>query len=206
MNRALTVAALLLSALRFEAYSQEGLNETLSTWRVELAIGRHISAGTFNDFFGLADWRHKYTVRLGVGRDIQEHITASAFAEYRRYTSETTYGDMFPSRFFRSYSRTEIACYVSTTFYGFLEGGIGAVYQSHEEISSYRPIYEIPIYQVQIQPAAQRTKLFYLVGLKYEIPLGARFYLPVAVSMDMFLGHYDIQEPTIKLGLVKQFN
>jgi hypothetical protein len=206
MKRGLTITIVFLGVLYSTAFSQDRAGAFPSGWRIELEIGKHAFPGTFNDFFGLADWNQKYAVRVGFGKDLQRHITGTAFVEYRRYASETTYGDIFPWEFLRSYARTEVACYTSLTFLGFLEAGVGAISQSHEEILYNEPRFDIPVYEHKRQPAAHRIKLFYIAAVKYEIPLGARFYAPISLSMDMFLGHYDIQSPTLRVGLAREFN
>ncbi len=198
-------ATIFLCVLSYPAFSQEQSAAFPTGWHFELEIGRHLSRESFNDFFGLADWDQKYTIRFGVGKEILPQITATAFTEYRRYGSKTRYGDMFPWLFPRSYSRTEVACYCSLTFLGFLEGGVGGVLQTHEELSSYQPNYDVPVYQYRTEPAAHRVKLFYIAALKYEVPLGAGYYLPINLSMDMFLGHYGVQEPSLRIGVAKDF-
>lgn len=189
------------------AQSQVDSTSLDSNWRLDIEVGLHVFPGTFNDFFGRAEWRPQYSVRIGIGKDIHELLSAEAFLEYRRYLSTTRYGDMFPWIFVRSFTRTEFALYTSLTAFGFLQAGIGAIAQSHEEIVYYETTYDHTLSDSpKRQPAASRVKLFSLVGLKYDIPLGARYYIPIGVYLDMFLGQYHIQSPTLRLGISKTFN
>ena len=205
MTRSLISTCVLLIALLSVASSQEPTTGSASGWRLELEIGRHAFPGSFNDSFGLAKWDENFTIRAGIGRNIQRHIAATAFAEYRKYSSEARLGDMFPWMFLESYDRSEIACYASLTALGFVEGGVGGIWQSHEELLYRYSSFEDPTQRVRRQPAEEKIRLFYIVAMKYEIPFGAGFYVPVSLAIDTFLGHYGITVPTFRIGLAKEF-
>ena len=85
------------------AQSQVDSTSPHQNWRLDIEVGPHIFPGTFNDFFGLAEWTPEYSIRIGIGKDIHEFLCGEAFLEYRRYLSTTRYGDMFPWIFARSF-------------------------------------------------------------------------------------------------------
>ena len=195
-----------LLALCSVAHSQVDSTSPDHKWRCDIEMGKQ-APGTFNDFFGLAEWEQRYSIRAGIGKGIYDHLLVEAFLEHRRYASTTLYGDNFPWHFVRSYTRSEVALYTSLTALGFLQAGIGAIAQWHEEIVYYETTYEHTISDIpRMQPAAQRFKLFYTVGLKYDISMGARFSIPIGIYMDMFWNKYDVQAPTLRLGITKEFN
>jgi hypothetical protein len=177
-------------------------------WRLDIEGGVHLYPGSsFNDSFGLADWKPGYSVRVGIGTDLHRFLSAEAFLEYRHYLSTTHYGDMFPWIFVRSFTRTEFALYASLTAFGFLQAGVGAIEQSHEEIVYYETTYDHTLSDSpKRQPAASRVKLFSLVGLKYDISLGAGYYIPIGVYIDMFLANYVVPPLTLRFGISKKFN
>jgi hypothetical protein len=189
------------------ARSQVDSTSLSATWHLTIGVGLRAFPGTFNDYFGLADWKPQPSVRIGIGKEIHHLLSVEAFLEYRGYSSTTRYGDMFPWIFARSFSRTEFAVYTSLTTLGILEAGIGGIAQSHEEIVYYETINDHTLSDTpHRQPAASRLKLFYLVGLKYDIPLGTRYYAPVGIYMDMFLGKDEIQSPNLRFGISRTFN
>ena len=174
------------------------------TWRLDIELGHTMWPGPVNDFFAFASWNQRYIVRVGVGKEIPKFLWAEGFLEYRRYNSTTRYGDMQPWIFERSYVRSEFALYGSLTAFGFLQVGIGAISQSHEEIVYY----QTPIDQqvdLKRQPAASRVMLFYIVGFKYDIHIAGEFYVPIGIYSDMFLGEHGIPLPAIRLGISKRF-
>jgi hypothetical protein len=204
VTKLVCVSLILLGSVAQSQVDSTSLN---ANWHVNVEVGLHVFPGTFNDYFGLADWRPQPSVRIGIGKDIHDLLSAEAFLEYRGYLSTTRYGDMFPWIFARSFSRTEFALYTSLTAFGFLEAGIGAIAQSHEEIVYYETTYDHTLSDSpHNQPAASRVKLYYLAGIKYDIPLGARYYIPIGLYMEMFLGKHEIKSPTLRFGISRTFN
>jgi hypothetical protein len=205
LTKLVFVSLILLGSV---AQCQVDSSSLSGNWRLDIEGGVHLYPGSsFNDSFGLADWKPGYSVRVGIGTDLHHSLSAEAFLEYRHYLSTTHYGDMFPWVFARSFARREFALYASLTAFGFLQAGIGVIEQSHEEIVYYETTYEHKRSDSpQTQPAASRVKLFSLVGLKYDISLGAGYYIPIGVYIDMFLQNSVVPPLTLRFGISKTFD
>ena len=182
------------------AYPQDG-GTAEGKWRLSAEIGK-LAFPSFIDMFGLAKWNQRYTMRTGIGKELNSFLWGDILVEYRRYNSQLRYGEINPWILDRSYLRHEVAVYACVTVLEFVQVGLGTIYQSHEEIFYSSSLY--PSSTVQRQPAQSRVKLFYLLGIQYSIPVIAQFYVPVGLSIDTFLGEHAILSPTFRLGISKR--
>lgn len=201
LRRHLRMAALLtITALAFTSFARSQVDSVAENrnWEITIDGGRL----AFPRGFSETGWAQRYSIRAGLGTKILHSLWCHAFVEYQRYNSGLRWGDRSAQLFERDYPRSDVAFYVSLTLLRYLQVGVGGVAQFHEDMLyhwyTWYSGHDSTRHTLQ---APSGLKLFLLTGLKYDIPLGAEFYLPVGLFVESFRP----LNPAGRLGISKRF-
>jgi hypothetical protein len=202
LMRFLRIATLLtITASAFPSFASSQIDSVSGNrnWEITVDGGRLLFPRGWGAVTG---WAQRYSIRAGLGTEILNSLWCHAFVEYQRYNSGLRWGDRSALLFERDYPRSDVAFYVSLTLLRYLQVGIGGVAQFHEDmLYHWYTFYSGHDSTRHILQAPSGLKLFLLTGLKYDIPLGAEFYLPVGLFVDSF----PPLNPAGRLGISKRF-
>ncbi len=195
--KAIVLSTLIATTLPSFANSQTNSAAENPNWEVTVDIGRLI----FPRGFSVTGWEQLYSTRAGVGCKILEYVWGHAYVEYRRYNSGLRWGDRSAQLFERDYPRSDVAFYFSVTALRWFQLGAGAIAQFHQDMSyHWWNSYSGHDSTKHTLRAPRGLKLFFIGGVKYDIPLANNLYIPVGIFFDSYSRFY----PAARIGIAKR--
>lgn len=204
-----TAVPLILLTLALPSFANSQVDSAAGNRKLEITIdgGRLASPRGFM----LTGWAQRYSIRAGVGTQITRSLWGHASVEYRRYNSGLRWGGRTAQLFERDYPRSDVAFYLSLTALRWFQVGAGGIAQFHEDMWYHWYHWWGPgaggDSTRHVLPANRRFKLLVIAGIKYDIPLGKGFYIPVGLFVDLFhLYRWMLPlNPTGRVGVSKRF-
>ncbi|HXG37211.1 MAG TPA: hypothetical protein VNL36_00430 [Bacteroidota bacterium] len=204
MRPLLIVLIMLGSSSRLE--SQTDSVATQGTWEITADVGRTLlNLGH--------DWKQKYIVRLGFGKEFEGFGRWDLILEYQNYRRNIRWGENFPSFFDEEYPQHVLGIYASYTVGEWFRLSLGGLKSFHGEMY-YRQTVSPSDTAKRVIPATTETWFNALIGMKTEIHLGRGFSIPLAVDF-FILPLFYLDEPidlllllftaTPRIGISKRF-
>lgn len=169
-----------------------------SLWEINLDLGlRPNNSGWFEQ----ARWVHEYSPRIGIGRTLNELMSAHLYFEYHKYHSAKRWGDMSAMVFQEEYPRNDQALYASLVFQNWAVVGLGAVNESTEDMVYRKTGVAEPDTSLHVLNGSNTLSFILMLGFKYDFSLGGDFFVPVGVYFENFR----VSNAILRLGFSKRF-